>query len=136
MIKRNDILADMHIHTISSLHAYSTLKECIDTSYEQGLHYIAVTDHYFCDGTDINKKNESNRIAYMESRVNGRGKSPYVIGGAEFNIGQEMPYWKKLSQLRWRLIGVHSWHINRENTTLDELYRMFEEASDKYKVVK
>lgn len=45
MIEKQDIIADLHIHTTSSLHGYSTLKECIDIATDKGLKYIAITDH-------------------------------------------------------------------------------------------
>lgn len=51
MIGQKDIIADMHIHTIGSLHAYSTLKECIECAETNGMKYIAITDHYYNDGT-------------------------------------------------------------------------------------
>lgn len=37
--------ADMHIHTTASGHAYSTIKEIVDTASEKGLKLIAITDH-------------------------------------------------------------------------------------------
>ena len=58
MIKYSDIYADLHVHTLSSLHAYSTLKECIDSAVKQHLRFIAITDHFYDDGTVLNKKNE------------------------------------------------------------------------------
>ncbi len=39
------LLADLHIHTISSGHAYSTVAEIISAAAEKGLHAIAFTDH-------------------------------------------------------------------------------------------
>lgn len=39
------ILTDLHSHTIASVHAYSTVKEIIDTAKEKGLLAVAITDH-------------------------------------------------------------------------------------------
>lgn len=39
------ILLDTHIHTISSGHAYSTVKEYIDEAIKKGLQLICITDH-------------------------------------------------------------------------------------------
>jgi putative hydrolase len=39
------IIADLHCHTLASLHAYSTLRENIDTAKRLGLYALAVTDH-------------------------------------------------------------------------------------------
>lgn len=36
---------DLHCHTISSGHAYSTMKENIDSAAEKGLKYLGVSDH-------------------------------------------------------------------------------------------
>jgi histidinol phosphatase-like PHP family hydrolase len=42
MIYKEDIIADMHTHTISSLHAYSTIEENIMYAQRAGMKYIAV----------------------------------------------------------------------------------------------
>lgn len=39
------LVADLHVHTIASGHAYSTLKENLMSAREKGLAMIAVTDH-------------------------------------------------------------------------------------------
>lgn len=39
------LIADLHIHTISSGHAYSTLEEYIEQAKKVGLKGIAITDH-------------------------------------------------------------------------------------------
>lgn len=56
MINSSDIIADFHIHTIGSGHACSTLKESIDSAEHVGMKYIAITDHYYNEGSDVNKK--------------------------------------------------------------------------------
>lgn len=38
-------LIDLHTHTISSGHAYSTIKENIDCAREKGLKYLGMSDH-------------------------------------------------------------------------------------------
>ena len=134
MIEKKDIIADLHIHTISSLHGYSTLKECIDSAELNNMRYIAITDHYYNDGTILNKKNEENRIAYLEKRASSSRSNVRVIGGVEFNISQDIPEWNKLSKLKWKLIGVHGWFLDREETTLEMLYRYFEDIADKVNV--
>ena len=70
MINEKDIFADMHTHTIFSLHAYSTIEENLRVAKERGLQYIAITDHYYQDGTENYKKNENTRNRYMEERIN------------------------------------------------------------------
>lgn len=39
------IVADLHIHTVASGHAYSTIKENLVAAREMGLEMIAITDH-------------------------------------------------------------------------------------------
>lgn len=39
------LVADLHIHTISSGHAYSTVAEIIEAASKKGLKAIAITDH-------------------------------------------------------------------------------------------
>ena len=131
MIKKEDIKADLHVHTIGSLHGYSTLKECIDSAAISGMRYIAITDHYYNDGTELNKKNEVNRITYLEKRAINTRSDVKVIGGVELNISQEISAWNKLKKLKWKLMGVHGWFLNREETTLSELYDYFENAVSK-----
>lgn len=132
MLTTADILADLHTHTIASLHAYSTLKENIDAAKERGLQYIAITDHYFNDGTEINKKNETARLQYMEKRLNEIESDIYVFGGAEFNLNQPISYWHKLQDLSWQLVGLHSWFVDIENSNLEDIYQYFEIASEKH----
>jgi putative hydrolase len=37
--------ADLHVHTIASGHAYSTIKEVVESAKEKGLKMVAITDH-------------------------------------------------------------------------------------------
>ena len=99
---------------------------------ERGLKYIAIIDHFYNDGTELNRKNEVNRIAYSETRAGSTKTNVKVIVGGEFNIEQDITNWEKLRKLRWKLIGVHGWFLDREMTTLDELYSFFEDAAGKF----
>jgi len=40
-----DIKVDLHVHTISSGHAYSTVEECVRAASEKGLEAIGIADH-------------------------------------------------------------------------------------------
>lgn len=40
-----DLIADLHMHTVASAHAYSTVKEMVQAAGEAGLKFIAITDH-------------------------------------------------------------------------------------------
>lgn len=45
MKKRIKLIADLHIHTVSSGHAYSTIEECAAAAKKRKLSAIAITDH-------------------------------------------------------------------------------------------
>jgi putative hydrolase len=40
-----DIKVDLHVHTISSGHAYSTVEECVRAASKKGLEAIGISDH-------------------------------------------------------------------------------------------
>ena len=39
------IVADLHVHTVSSGHAYSTVMEIVKVAAQKGLKAVAITDH-------------------------------------------------------------------------------------------
>lgn len=132
MIRQKDIIADLHIHTLASLHAHSTLHECIQVAAENGMRYIAITDHYYGDGTELYRKNEINRLVNLEKCVLTTKYGVKVVGGAEFNISQNVDQWERLKKLAWKLVGVHGWFLNRESTTLEALFDYFQDAANRY----
>ena len=129
MINKEDILADLHTHTLFSKHAYSTVKENIEAARNKGLSYIAITDHYFGNGDELDKKNEVNRIKYIEERVN-KTSDVAVIGSAEFNLGQEIYTPQKLQSLKWKPIGLHNWFIDTKNLKFQDLFLLFKDAAE------
>ncbi len=133
MIEQKDIIADLHIHTLASIHAYSTLQECIREAKDHGMDYIAITDHYYNDGSELHRKNEVNYMVYIEEWANPNRFGVKVIGGAEFNINHELYKEKRLREkLHWRLLGTHSWFLDRRATSLDRLFEYFEAGSEKF----
>lgn len=122
-----NIMADLHTHTIASVHAYSTVKENVDAAKSRGLKYLAVTDHFFNDGTDINKKNEIARIIHLNTTVYGSGIR--VIPGLEANLGQPLP--EKVKAAPWRPVGFHGWFVDREGATIDDVYDYFVESHER-----
>ena len=131
MIKCEDIIADMHTHTIVSKHAYSTIKENMDMARERGMKYIGITEHYFNDGTDIEKKNEVVRTVYA-NRINRLSEDVQIISSFEFNINQSWYDEERMSSLKWRPIGLHSWFVDFETLTLDRLYNLFVYSHQRY----
>lgn len=130
-ILRSDIIADMHTHTIFSLHAYSTIEENIRAAKEQNLKYLCISDHYWNDGTDVHRRNEINRIKYMEDRICPWEKDLRVISSSEFNLGQELYEYKKIDNLVWKPIGLHSFVFKNglESMGLDYLLFLFYDAA-------
>ena len=122
MLNKEDILADLHTHTIFSGHAYSTLKEHIDELCSMGSYeFIGVTDHYFDDLVPLHKKNTSARLNYCKDRFNRFDIGIKVINGAEFNIGhypQELYY---VSNLDWKIIGLHNWMYSLDRKSLKQV---------------
>ena len=131
MIERSDILADMHTHTIASGHAYSTVKENIDAAKAAGLKYLAITDHYFCNGDTLDKKKEIARIQYGADRWNPFEEDIRILSSAEFNINQEVYTFEKLKDISWKPVGLHSWFIDMDIATLDDLFTCFVKAHKK-----
>ena len=131
ILTRSDILADLHTHTIFSQHAHSTVKENIEEAKRGNLKYLAVTDHYFGDGTKIQQKNETTRIKYLKERVGAFEKDINILSGAEFNLNQKIPYWNEYKDLDWKLIGLHSWFADIPKLTINQLYERFRVASEK-----
>ena len=133
MITQHDILADLHVHTIASVHAYSTLRECLEEARLHGMSYLAITDHYYGQGSEVDKKNESNYMSYIEDWANPNKFGVKVIGGGEFNVGHDIFREKRLMEdLHWKLYGLHSWFIDRENTTLEVLFQYFGQNASKF----
>ena len=118
------IMADLHTHTVASLHAYSTVKENVMEARRKGLKYLAVTDHYYHTGTKIEKKNERARIVYLNNYVYGDGVK--VIPGLEANVNQSLQ--DKVKVVPWRPVGVHSWFIDREKATPKNIFNGFVES--------
>lgn len=133
MLRKEDIIADMHMHTIVSKHAYSTIKENMDVARERGMKYIGITEHYYNDGTDIEKKNEVVRTVYA-NRINRLADDVKIISSFEFNINQPWYDEEKMDVLKWRPIGLHSWFVDFETLTLDELYALFVKAHVEHRI--
>lgn len=129
MIKRSDILADLHMHTVASIHGYSSLSEMINASKKAGFKYIAITDHLYQNADPLLQKNETARIEYLSSRMRYE-ENIKVIGGVELNLNQDVIDIKKFKRAKcWRPVGLHSWFLDFDNMTLEDLYKMFEEKT-------
>lgn len=75
------ILADLHTHSISSGHAYSTIKEILQAASERGLKYVGITDHAMeMPGAPVDT-HFSNMII-----LNRKYKGTKLLCGTEANI--------------------------------------------------
>ena len=74
-------IADLHSHTLASVHAYSTVTECAKEAAEMGLEFLAITDHApgLTDGVD--------RMHFMNYHVLPKKMFDVrMLYGAELNI--------------------------------------------------
>lgn len=121
------IKADLHVHTLASLHAYSSLRDITKAAQWRGLQYVAITDHFYGDtGYGLMPKQESSRLKVL----NGNGVCqplnlhdepvdritaeyyPYecgIISGVELNFGHICKYPEVIKTLGLRLGGFHNW---------------------------
>lgn len=130
MINRNDIISDMHIHTIFSKHAYSTLKENLCEAQNNNMKYIAITDHFYQNGDFIDKKNEIIRMSHA-SEFKNRDEIK-IISGGEFNLNQlldkDVNVRKIYKNVKWRPIGLHTWFLAPEKVNIEDIPEYFEKA--------
>ncbi len=75
------ILAQTHIHTTYSAHAYSTIFEIVDMAKKEGLELVAITDH----GPNMPDSGHIWHFANMNA-VPHNISGIYVLRGAEANI--------------------------------------------------
>ena len=129
MINKEDIIADLHTHTVFSKHAYSTLGENVAEAKVKGIKYLAVTDHYFVQNDYIENKNDMARIMYVHEVKPRNGV--VLIAGAEFNLMQSFSPLVKRDKLYknvlWRPVGVHSWSMNVETCYAEDFYTGFKQ---------
>lgn len=129
MIDKKDILADLHTHTIFSLHALSTVKENVTVAKEKGLKYIAITDHFIGHPDDINRFHQIARFTILNENKVGE---VYLLPSAEFNIGQNVYSERAFTKTKWRPIGLHGVFLEEKCESLDDLYSMYEKAVEKF----
>ena len=123
------ILADLHTHSIFSKHAFSSISENIEYAKLLGLKYLAISDHVFQAGSDSEIKNEAIRFQYLEKEVNYKN-SLYILGGAEFNLFQNLKFKEKFENISWRIIGLHKFtEVNLKYISLQKVYQEFKKYS-------
>lgn len=126
MIKREDIIADLHVHTVASGHAFSTIKENVTEAKNNGLKYLAITDHFYGKDGDIPRKDEVNMFNSIESVLSVE-KYVDVVGGVELNMfhnNKEALSFK--NTLNWRLMSLHDYFVDISSLTFKDLLNEYE----------
>lgn len=130
MVYANDIIADLHTHTVFSKHAYSTVKENVDAAAAKGMEFTAVTDHYYGSDNKIERVNELARMVYIGKNV--MHPNIKIISGVEFNLNQRLhddvivP--KVHNNCKWRLLGFHSWFLEPNSVSIKGIPVYFQAA--------
>lgn len=129
MITQKDILADMHTHTIFSLHALSTVKENAMVAKERGYKYLAITDHFIGYRDNINGPNQAARLTILNTC---KSNDCILIPSFEFNIAQEIYDPRAYKKTKWRPVGLHRIFLEEEINSLEELYQKYSSYEDKF----
>jgi len=115
------LIADLHVHTIASGHAYSTVMEIARAAADKGLNMIALTDHGPSMPGAPHAYHFSNQVAIPDRLFGVR-----VLKGIEANVidraGNIDLDEKRLAKLDIVLAGLHTicspYGSVRENTTM------------------
>lgn len=103
IIKR--IEADLHTHTVSSGHAYSTVDELAKSASKQGLKVIAITDHGPSLPGGPHKYHFSN-MAILPEEIHGvrvlKGIEANILDNGELDLNDEL-----LASLDFVAAGLH-----------------------------
>lgn len=75
-----EILADLHTHSIISIHAYNTITELLDKTT---IPYLAVTDHVIDFGAPILNLHTNKHVSHVQRAFKDE---PRLIAGAELDI--------------------------------------------------
>lgn len=137
MYKNYKNLCDLHTHTTFSGHGMSSPSEMVDAAIRKGLECIAITDHYYPQLSDLDKKNQDARIfteidrsfSYVYDQI-------CVVSGAECNLFADDCFIQNYDRFnpdhtnernnRFLLIGLHNWYVpNIEGITGVEVLEEF-----------
>lgn len=136
MLYKKDIIADLHTHTIASKHAFSTVKENVEAAKKKNLKYLAITEHFYQNGDEIECKNEIARMCYTKNLI--QSPSMHIISGVELNLKHKtevLEIDKIYKNVLWRLVGLHSWYVDIPNTKVKDIPELFEKSLNGNKYV-
>lgn len=123
----HECLADLHTHTIFSLHGTASPYEMHQAACKLGLQYLAMTDHVY-DYTDkFQNLNAVSRACEMFFTKVLPGETTIIPGG-EYNLFANNELIDHPDGLK--LIGLHSWwyreDANPQNFSLDDVMVEYE----------
>ena len=101
------LIADTHVHTVASEHAYSTVMENLIEAKKKGLHFICFTDH---SGKMVGAPSDT-YFACLRVGLPDEYDGVYILRGCEVNILDEngtldLPS-PLLDKLEWVIASVH-----------------------------
>lgn len=85
MKKTYEIMMDTHVHTITSVHAYNTIFECVQNAKLNGIESFVVTDHfgpYFLNGSLFQHYAAICNMRHINEKIN----DIRIITGVEIDI--------------------------------------------------
>lgn len=104
-------LADLHTHSVYSLHAMSSPSELIAEAEHKGLEFLAITDHIYPYEDKWQKLNQIDRVSSITEYCNSKRSTVRVIGGGELNLFCQEQFDCYDMQNGLNILGFHSWFI-------------------------
>ena len=122
VVMDGDLRGDLHVHTDMSGDGDHSLEAMLDTAYEMGLKYIAITDH--AENLTINGVSKTEMLAQRDQIVQLRANYPKmkILHGTELNIAADgsLDYdFDFLMGYDWCVASVHShFDLDQEQQTV------------------
>ena len=122
IVQDGDLRGDLHIHTDMSGDGDHSLEAMLDTAYEMGLEYIAITDH--AENLTINGVGRAEMLAQREHIAELQANYPKmtILHGTELNIAADgsLDYNHDfLMGYDWCVVSVHShFDLDQEQQTV------------------
>jgi putative hydrolase len=119
-----NIIADTHMHTIASTHAYSTLQEMVHAAAGKGLYAVAITDH------GVNIPGAPGTWYFHNLRVVPHTiEGVLVLRGEETNIidyeGNTDLDLKDFQSLDWVIASIHDVCMPEERPTIEAVTNLW-----------
>ena len=128
-------LCDFHTHTTYSMHGMSSPSEMVDAAIEEGLEYIAITDHFYPydqSADSYEYKNQKVRLKCICTYFESLKDKIVVVSGWEYNMFAHDDYdnYDIFNTIindinkyhRFDIIGYHDWFAPQKNVSLSDMY--------------